>query len=301
MLFAIRDDDVNFFTQPNELEAAYKNYWEVAPPTFSLISHVKGNWKHWTQEFYRLRGDVDLAALRLDEKIYPLADNGSLVKFLNEQLRGKKLGVSFHAIHHRNEDAQLPPYRENNYVQGAEFFTSRNLSEPLKNAVGYLHKYLDTKINVFTPPQNLLSLKGYHAVIHQRLSVIGAGIPFWKKELSPNGLANMAKVASFKLSNPNKDFPFALHFKNHSEVIHHYPLHPTTTVESLIDKFNHVNKFNGDFILSTHYHEFNEPLVYDSTRTMKDVFKNFMDFVLRKPNVNFCTLNEMCTESKQNR
>ena len=295
MLFAVRDDDVNFFTEPRELEYAYEHVWNKIPPTFSIISHVKGNWNRWAEEIYRLRHNADWVAWRNDNEIYPIDRNPSLIKFLNEGLTARKLDVSFHAIHHRNEDPVAPQQVQNNYVQGAEFYTSRDLTQPLANAISYLQQHLKTKISVFTPPQNLLSPEGYKAVVNQKLSIIGSGISFWKKEWTLPGLVNMARVLEFKMKHRHKDYPYTLHFKNHTEVIHHYPLHPTTKVEDLIRKFETARQLNGNFVLSTHYYEFKTPLVYDKTKNMKHVFDEFIEHVQRH-NVEFCTLSEMCSK-----
>jgi len=290
MIFAIRDDDVNYFTDPEELEAAYSNVWGYCPPTFSVITHVKGNWPFWIKEIYNNRQSVDWTAWKKDDKVSPLDRNEGLVKFLKEKHKSGKLGLSLHAIHHRNGDLLPPPERLNNYIQGAEFFTNRDLTADVRSAVGYLHSHLDLVIKVFTPPQNLMSLRGYRSVVNNGLSIVGAGIPFWKKERSIKGLENMIKVASFKLRNKNLDYPYILNFKRHSELIHHYPLHPTTRPIHLIEKFEAVYRFNGVFVLSTHYHEFETPLVYDSTRKMKDVFFEFMNYVFSKPDIEFNSL-----------
>ena len=296
MLFAIRDDDVNFFTEPDQLEFAYSGVWDKIPPTFSVISHVKGDWNRWAEEIYRLRHDADWEAWRKDDIIHPIDGNRSLIKFLNEGLSNRKLDVCFHAIHHRNEDPVPPAQVLNNYIQGAEFYTTRDLSHALAKAIRYLRQHLKTMISVFTPPQNLMSQRGYNAVVNQKLSIIGSGIPFWKKEWTVPGLMNMARVMEFRLKHGhNKDYPYALFFKNHAEVIHHYPLHPTTKVEDLIEKFEAARQMNGNFILSTHYYEFARSLTYDKSRNMKYVFDAFINHVQRD-NVDFCTLSEMCSQ-----
>ena len=298
MLFAVRDDDVNFFTKPDQLEFAYSGVWDKIPPTFSLISHVKGDWNRWAEEIYRLRHDADWDAWRKDNVIHPIDGNSSLIKFLNDGLSSRKLDVCFHAIHHRNEDKVPPKQVQNNYVQGAEFYTSRDLSQPLADSIRYLHQHLKKKISVFTPPQNLMSQKGYDAVVNQNLSIIGSGIPFWRKEWSVPGLMNMVRVLEFKFKHRHKDYPYTLYFKDHAEVVHHYPLHPTTKVEDLIEKFEMARQLNGNFVLSTHYYEFTTPLTYDKSKNMKYVFDTFINHVLHH-NVYFCTLSEMCSPRQQ--
>jgi len=300
MRFAIRDDDTNFYTSPEEISAVYSDYWDTIPPTLSVITHVKGNWKFWLSEMYSHRQKMDWQAWRKDDKVFEIGNNDRLINFLKEKLREGKIDVSIHAVHHRNEDTVLPKARENNYINGAEFYTSRDLTNFLRNGVNYLSALVGKPIMVFTPPQNLLSGKGYQAVVSNKLSVVGGGISFWRKEVTTvHGLRNFAKQFLYKITQPSEDYPFALYFKNHSEVIHHYPLHPTTQVQDLIKAFDFVKSKNGDFVLSTHYHEFDEPLTYNKSLTMRQVFKEFMNYVMESTDVHFCSLNEMCSGPNQ--
>lgn len=293
MRFAIRDDDTNFFTDPEELFSAYHGVWDICPPTLSIISRVKGNWKYWVKEMYTNRQQMDWEAWRRDDQVSPISSNVHLIKFIKEKMKDRELDISFHAIHHRNEDPILPDQRVNNYIHGAEFFTTRNLSDNLRKELEYLNVTFDSKISVFTPPQNLLSAMGYKAVIENGLSIVGAGIAFWKKELTLNGIRNMTDVLQFKIRYPRMDYPFVLHFKNHSEAPHHYPLHPNTHTEDLIEKFDTVRRFNGDFVLSTHYHEFETQTTYNPSMKMKDVFATFMKYVLEAPSVQFCSVSNL--------
>ena len=126
MRFAIRDDDTNFFTDPDELIQAYGQIWDFCPPTLSVITHVKGDWPAWTKKIYQFKHEINWDHWRKDDTVFPLHDNQALVKFLKENLQKEKIDVSFHAVHHRNEDRIMPTSRSNNYVLGAEFFTSEN-------------------------------------------------------------------------------------------------------------------------------------------------------------------------------
>jgi len=56
MKFAIRDDDVSFFTKPMELEKLYKDLWEKNIPVsfavipFAVKSYYCGDWEKFYQE-----------------------------------------------------------------------------------------------------------------------------------------------------------------------------------------------------------------------------------------------------------
>ena len=281
MRFAIRDDDTNFFTQPEDLVRCYEDIWDDYPPTLSLISKVKGNWLHWVHTIYKQKQNTDWDAWTQDDAIYPIEQNAELVYFLKTMARVGKLDIAFHAIHHRNEDPVLPEGMSNNYVRGAEFFTTRDLTEEIKQEVTHLNNLLGTEITVFTPPQNLLSDKGYKAVIDAGLNICGGGLSFLKKEKDLQGLVTLAKQLSFKVLHRESDYPKVLNFSNHKEVAYHYPLQPTTRLDSLIYDFDMVRKYDGDFVLSTHYVEFDYPMVYDETITMKKILVDFLDYVSR--------------------
>lgn len=279
MRFAIRDDDTNFFTSPEELEACYGDIWDAIPPTLCLISKVKGNWKHWVHQIYKDKQQTDWAAWTADNTAYPIEDNAALVSFLQKKIKDGKLDVGFHAKYHRNEDAELPQNRENNYVRGAEFFTERDMMGIIQQEVTHLDKILQTQISVFTPPQNLLSPKGYEAVVNSGLNICGGGIPFFKKEKTPQGIANIAKVGLFKVQHRGVDYPHVLHYSRHNEISYHYPLQPTTQLQTLINAFEQVRRFDGDFVLSTHYVEFDYPMTYDAGKTMKGVLLDFLNYI----------------------
>lgn len=293
MRFAIRDDDTNFFTTPQELEACYGDIWHEYTPTLSLISKVKGYWSHWVHQIYKDKHDTDWQAWKADDMPHPIEDNPELIHFLQEKIREHKLDVSFHAKYHRNEDVNPPKTMGNNYILGAEYFTDRNLTDEIKEEVRHLNNLLDYKISVFTPPQNLLSEKGYHAVLNAGLNLCGGGIAFYKKQKDLKGLWNITKQFLFKAINRNADYPYTLKFNNHNEIAYHYPLQPSTRLDSLIYDFDMVKKYNGDFVLSTHYVEFDYPMVYDEKTTMKKVFMDFLDHVSKFKNVEKVSLSEM--------
>ena len=70
MKFALRDDDVNFFTRPAQLERAYGAYWDRLPVSLAMVPfHASTRSKAIPPE--RWEGD--------DE--FPLEDNAALVEF----------------------------------------------------------------------------------------------------------------------------------------------------------------------------------------------------------------------------
>lgn len=292
MRFAIRDDDTNFFTTPKDIEACYKDIWDYIPPSLCLISKVKGKWDYWVHQIYKDKQNTDWNAWKADDEVYPIEQNKALIKFLRTRIKEGKIDIGFHAKHHRNEDPAGLQEMSNNYVRGAEFYTSRDLTNMIRQEVNHLSSLLDYDISIFTPPQNLLSMSGYHAVLGAGLNLCGGGIPFYKKQKDSVGIRNIRKQLQFKLLHKGKDYPRALRFNDHNEISHHYPLQPETELKTLIKAFEHVRSFDGDFVLSTHYVEFDYPMTYDRKRTMKNILEEFLNYT-SKYNVQYISLTEL--------
>ncbi|MBS1740119.1 MAG: hypothetical protein JST88_06225 [Bacteroidetes bacterium] len=296
MRFAIRDDDANYFTTPQALEACYADIWETIPPSLSLISKVKGNWPFWLQHIYSNRHQTDWQGWENDDKAHPIEQNELLTSFLKQQLHKRRLDICFHAKHHRNSDAVRPNDRENNYVRGAEFYTNEDKTNEIITEVAHLNAIFDYNISVFTPPQNLLSKLGYQAVRHAGLNICGGGLSFLSKEKDARGLYNIATQLIFKLKHKHTNYPFVIHYSNHTEIPYHYPLQPTTKAADLISAFDAVRRFDGDFVLSTHYAEFFYPTTYNSKLIMKDVLHEFLLHV-SKFSVTYLTLSELLSKN----
>ena len=249
--------------------------------TSNICRQTNTNWDAWTA----------------DNTVYPIENNTELVSFLNEKIRSGKLDIGYHAKYHRNEDPVLPANMSNNYVRGAEYYTSRNVTNEIREEVAHLSKLFNHPITVFTPPQNLLSLNGYKCVINAGLNICGGGISFYKKEKDYRGLVNIAKQLAFKLVNKESDYAKVLRYSNHTEIAYHYPLQPGTKLDSLKYDFEMVKNHNGDFVLSTHYVEFNYPMVYDEKITMKHILMDFLDFVSKYNDVEKMSLSKLLTNN----
>jgi hypothetical protein len=296
MRFAIRDDDLNFFTAPEEIEACYSVIWDKIPVSLSLISRVKGNWSYWVHDIYKNKKNTNWKDWKNDDEEHPIGENKILVQYLIHKLSENRIDLCFHACHHRNSDNDALDRLENNYVQGAEFYTNNDKTKILIEEIKYLKKIFDYEITCFTPPQNRLSQTGYKSVIKAGLNLCGGCIPFYMKEKTFSGILNIGKQAAFRIRYPGRDYPYVLKFKSHREIIHHYPLQPNTRLEYLIECFEHVRGFNGDFVLSTHYIEHRYVMTYNSKITMNDVFKQFIEHIEKYDDVQGVTLSKMLSK-----
>ena len=106
LLFAIRDDDICYHTDPDILENIYSDISEICPINFSCIPFIGGfdldnfdnddfnlyekHWRNW-----------------LTKRIYPIGDNKRLVNFIRDWCKLGKASVMLHGINHNiNEMTQ---------------------------------------------------------------------------------------------------------------------------------------------------------------------------------------------------
>lgn len=295
MKFALRDDDLNYFFSPEEIIKNYSGIWEICPVSMSVIPFVKGNWpKHVSEAEERGPGFINheiLANLKTDNTVHPIGENIPLIQFIKEKIKEKKIYLTIHAIHHRNEDA-VTPQLSGNFGFGAEFYTTRDLSIPLKEAKKYLEHTFDQPIHVFTPPQNSYNSKGLDAIFKNNLAICG-DLPSVKSfnTLKLFGLLNYSKYFAFKLFNRDIQFPFPI-VNDKLKMIGHFRLQPGTDLKKLYADFEAVYKINGVFILSTHSYAFSYKMKC-TTLTMGEALSAFVSFAESKKNIEFVNLNQI--------
>ena len=108
MKFAIRDDDLNYFYTPKFIEDNIKDIWDICPFSMSAVPYIKGNWLENTKMLEELGPknvlDNVIRKIQLDNKIYDIANNVELINYIKQKIDEKKIYLTIHGIHHRNED-----------------------------------------------------------------------------------------------------------------------------------------------------------------------------------------------------
>jgi hypothetical protein len=295
MKFSLRDDDLNYFYNPEDIENNYKDIWDICPVSMSVIPFVKGDWPSITLELEnRGSGFIDdelIKKIKDDNTIYPIGDNLQLVDFVNKKIFEKKIYLTLHGIHHRNEDPEVPQFN-NNFGIGAEFYTSRDLTLPLKESINYLEKIFQQKIDVFTPPQNLLSPLGIESIFNNDLAICG-DLPSLKRLSSVKliGLYNYLKVVYNRLLNGMNQYPHPIINKKF-KFVSHFRLQPGTNINQLYASFDEIYKQNGVFVLSTHSYAFGYNMK-GSNKNMRNELINLIEYVKNKENVEFINLSQI--------
>ena len=265
MQFIIRDDDVSFHFQPDQLAKWYSGIIEICPVSICIPPFIKGN---FFEGIYRIDHHIKRTwEERMADDIYKIGDNSALVNYLKGLLRQNKVSVGLHGIHHRNDEdfARIPI--KGNFIGGAEFYTQIDYSEDVHHAKDYLEQLFNIEVNYFTPPQNLISSKGLEAVFNNRLSLCTdlVGSHDWKKWLRFYGLWSTIVMLYYKKFKRHR-YPFVV--KNKIKFIDHTRLQPGKTIEQIKQEFDFARSKGGVFVLSTHSYAFDNKMEFYNQRYM---------------------------------
>jgi hypothetical protein len=267
MRFAIRDDDINYFTKPQELERLYYNIWDICPISLSIVPfHACTKSGAIPSEFWQ--GD----------KIFPISKNRELIAFLKEKLKEGKICIMLHGYSHKN------------YENGYEFEAGENLYQKVKEGKEYLEELFGISITTFVPPHHVLSRPGIKVVVKNQLNIADlSSLRPWKSTFETKRLYYLIINKKLQWENRNESkliYPFPRRYNNHKE-IGCYSLIPFTKLADLISGFDFAKKYNGDFCLATHYWELLK------IEAMRETLNRLWDYINRFDKVQFCKMDDI--------
>lgn len=269
MKFAIRDDDTNFFTNPEDLKKIYSHIWNICPISLAVVPFIASMKspaipeEHWQ-----------------DNKIFPIGENSELVSYLREKIREGKISIMLHGYSHKDNP------------DGYEFEMGNNLYQKIKKGKEYLEKIFQVEVNTFVPPHNTILKQGIEAVIKARMNLsVVPGFYFHKRPWDFRTFRLLLKSIFFRVKH-GLGIPYVLDFGTHKE-IRCYPLTPQVNFESLKEKFDFIYKFDGVFCLATHFWEFEAKMKNDQGKFQKEVFEKFWSYIHSKSEIKFLSLDEI--------
>ena len=230
MNFIIRDDDLNYFSTPEDIEWWYEEIFEMGiPVNFSTIPFVKP-----TSDVYT--GDREKS-----EKEYPISENKELIEYIkNHDL----IYIMQHGCTHETKSGVFE-YASNDY---------EGLLEKTRRGKKELEQAFEQKIDVFVPPHNQLSNKAILAIEKNQLNIIRsrAALNFLpRKEYLFENLKILLHKLMYK-KNKMPAYPSVINFKKHKEAFAHRL--QEDNIEHLMHWINYFKNKNSFFILTNHLH-----------------------------------------------
>jgi hypothetical protein len=260
MKVALRDDDTCYFTAPEELEHVYRDVWDRIPVCLATVPFAIGYERKGIPREHWHSG-----------RSFPLAQNDTLVSFLQAQIARRRVSIALHGCTHED------------FPNGFEFQVAPDLERRVADGRAHLQSTLTPAISIFVPPQNALSRRGLDAVSAARLNLLGSFLSFHpsSRRWDAHTPGNWWRVRSYRAATGRSKrdafvYPFVLRYARHAEFGCH-SLIPGTTVEQLVAGFDEARRAGGDFCIATHYWEVDD--------TLRDVLLRFLDRISALPDV----------------
>lgn len=188
----IRDDDLNYFTEPEILEETYGDVWKRGTCVyFGVIPFQKGEKSGQVPENFR---ETD--------KIFPVGENRKLVEFLKEKIKEKRVEIMLHGYYHKSENGR------------PEFVAGKNLYERVKKGKEYLEEIFNCDIRFFVPPHNEISREGVKALVKNNMGIFNIPDFFSQPFTSiPDYIRHRIFWAKYKLP-----YPYPLKFGKNFQI-----------------------------------------------------------------------------------
>lgn len=267
MIFAIRDDDACFFTDPRQLEQIYGDIWHRCPVSLSVVPFQSCT-----------RTGALPSSCWTGDRIFPVGDNHELVDYLRQRLAEERVHVMLHGYSHRDEP------------DGYEFQAGKDLAQKLEQGKAYLKEVFGRPVTVFVPPHNVLSRRGYEAFLTSELVLSGRTDP------RTHGLRGVDLVHFAWIRSHEKllrmAWPAPIRYSRHTEIGFH-SLTPLVSLRALIREIEACHRRNGVFVLATHYWEFGARMRTDASLTLADAFRAVWRRVEALPDVRCQALGEL--------
>jgi hypothetical protein len=230
MKFVIRDDDLNFFSKPEDIERWYADLFErKIPMGFATIPFVKPISDVYTNE------------APSEDKEYPISGNTELTTYIKNN---PCIEILQHGTTHETKDGVFE------YAGNVPLDEAKRGRNELERAFG-------RPVTVFAPPHDWINTQGIRAIEEAKLNVIrgrGAGLRnwIWRRQYVSIFLTMLLYRFPKYISTTPPVYPYLLNFGLHKELCS-YRLEDPDIFEGL----DYAYRKNGIFVVVTHLHGMN--------------------------------------------
>lgn len=241
MKFVIRDDDLNYFSQPSDIERWYADIFaQEIPVGFASIPFVRS-----TSDVYP---NVPLARVPQSgeedtEQEYPISNNSELIAYIKSN---PLIEIIQHGTTHVTRDGIY------------EYKRSAGLVEETARGKSELERAFGIALKIFAPPHDWIGTHGVVAIEKSGLNVIrgrGAGLRnwLWRSEYATIFLRMLAFRFPHYLTRTPPLYPHVLDYGKHKEACS-YRLEDL----DIFDGLEQAYRKDGIFVVVTHLHFFTE-------------------------------------------
>lgn len=247
--FAVRDDDINFFTEASKLRSIYEPLFHLCKPTLCITPFAGDIYKSVVDK----EGQINTKEGRLkfvkeieinDNNLNYIDENKELILLLKEWLSEDKIGIALHGITHN-------PTSNGYECEVKEQYKS------LEYAKKYLEELLGKEIKVFSAPNNTINRYWKKKVSRLGMDIVlSYGSKPNEVVYSVQSLFSMLKLYfHFIMHGKGVFYPFVLDYKDYSEIAS-YPQGVKTKLSEVQKNCLFAIKKGGVFVLAIHSYAF---------------------------------------------
>ena len=235
-LAIIRDDDLNFFTTPNDIKDAYGDLFGKVPINFFFVPYLRDI--NATYE----KSELDYFWQKMNfTGTVSIFDNEPLVSFVKEQIELQNIDVGLHGLHHVKHELKAPLDEDKLAMALAS----------AKSLFGRDIKSISAPNNTMSKPSEA-TLEKFFKFIH-----ISYSHKLWERKLSFSNMKWFLISTLSKLSGRGQHTLFApgKPINRHTEIssIPISSVQDANYVDNLLDHF--IAADSGYICLATHYYD----------------------------------------------
>lgn len=145
--FAIRDDDVSYFTQPWMIDRLYEKAWQLGfKVSLAVIPNIKSP-----------RSNARFQAQ--GKKFFSISKNRDLVNYLREKIRNNQVDIVQHGYTHKNINGK-PEFANNDFEL---------INDMLKRGNKILRETFKLDVRVFTAPHDRISRAAWKSIVRNNM------------------------------------------------------------------------------------------------------------------------------------
>ncbi len=276
VFIAIRDDDINFWTKPNDLEKLYGDFFNKGGKVSLAV--IPYSWKQvnpGVESAFYIEKDIGRKYI---------FENKELVDYLTEKIKENRIEIMLHGFDHvygvkfngevrfldkltREEINQTKVKYE--FIPECIYKSPEELEKDLRMGKQILEDTFGIEIKVFVPPGNALSKDCVGIVAKLGMNISGIVGKTFNRPLSLKSLINFSKKIYWRVRY-GLPYPFVMDYGTHKELVA-YALTPATNIKKLEQIYEMCKNLKAPFTISTHYWEVLK------NETLLQTFKKFLE------------------------
>jgi hypothetical protein len=252
-IISVRDDDINYFTNPAQLEGWYEPIFDRIKPTLCVTPYAGEIYHSVRKSENIIKTKVEKIKFvknlyennNINEIKYSIYENKTLIELLKKWCKEGKVEISLHGITHNQT-----PY-------GFECEGEPPSFEKFIQTLSELEKELGASIKTFSLPNNSIRRPWMKLLKRSKLDIVHSlGPKPWETQINIDTVLSQAKVLKDIIINGRNsrlNKPLSL---GEISFIQSIPLSQGNRADKIIQNLKKINEKGGGIVIATHSYAF---------------------------------------------